>query len=131
MAVEADRRDVDRFRRGAMAVKIVDIEGLDWLSPDDSWGGTAADGQPGVRFKPFAIGDGLVPEGQLVEYEVGHFEGAHSHKEDEILFLLSGQLSIAEQQLLPGTLIYIEGGTTYGPLKSEGGCRFLRLHVSR
>jgi len=113
-----------------MAVKIVDIEGLDWLSPDASWGGTAPEGQPSVRFKPFTISEGLVPKGQLVEYDVGHFESAHSHDEDEILFLLSGRLSIDEQQLFPGTLVYIEGGTTYGPLRSDEGCRFLRLHVA-
>jgi quercetin dioxygenase-like cupin family protein len=114
-----------------MPVNIVDIEGLDWSSVSDTWAGKAPDGQPGVRFKPFAIGAGPVPRGQLVEYEVGHSEGAHSHGEDEILFLLSGQLSFDDQQLSPGTLVYIEGGTVYGPLKSEEGCRFLRLHLVR
>jgi hypothetical protein len=114
-----------------MAVNIVDTEGLDWSSVGNTWAGKAPDGQPGVRFKPFAIGDGPVPKGQLVEYEGGHFEGAHSHGEDEILFLLAGQLSIDDQPLSPGALVYIEGGTVYGPLKSEGGCRFLRLHLVR
>ena len=114
-----------------MAVNIFDIEGLDWSSVGNTWAGKAADDQPGVRFKPFTIGDGPVPRGQLVEYDVGHFEGAHSHGEDEILFLLSGHLSIDEKQLSPGTLVYIEGGTVYGPLKSEEGCRFLRLHVGK
>jgi quercetin dioxygenase-like cupin family protein len=114
-----------------MAVNIVDIEGLDWSSVGDAWSGKAPDDQPGVRFKPFAIGEGPVPRGQLVEYEVGHFEGAHSHGEDEILFLLSGQLSIDDRQLSAGTLVYIEGGTVYGPLKSQEGCRFLRLHLDR
>jgi hypothetical protein len=113
-----------------MAVNIIDIEGLGWSSVDSAWAGKAPDSQPGVRFKPFAIGDGPVPRGQLVEYEVGHFEDAHSHGEDEILFLLSGQLSIDEKQLSPGTLVYIEGGTIYGPLRSQEGCRFLRLHVA-
>jgi quercetin dioxygenase-like cupin family protein len=113
-----------------MAVNIIDIERLDWSSVDSAWAGRAPDGQPGVRFKPFTIGDGPVPRGQLVEYEVGHFEGAHSHGEDEILLLLSGQLSIDEKQLSPGTLVYIEGGTIYGPLRSQEGCRFLRLHVT-
>lgn len=114
-----------------MAVNIVDIERLDWSSVGNTWSGKAPDGQPGVRFKPFTVGDGLVPKGQLVEYEIGHFEGAHSHAEDEILFLLSGQLSIDDQPLSPGTLVYIDGGTIYGPLRSDEGCRFLRLHVAR
>ena len=113
-----------------MAVNIVDVEGMDWSSVGTTWAGKAADGQPDVRFKPFTIGDGPVPRGQLVEYEAGHFERAHSHDEHEILFLLSGQLSIDEKQLLPGTLVYIEGGTVYGPLKSDEGCRFLRLHLA-
>jgi quercetin dioxygenase-like cupin family protein len=113
-----------------MAVNIVDIEGLDWSSVGNTWAGKAPDGLPGVRFKPFPIGDGPVPKGQLVEYEVGHFEGAHSHDEDEILFLLSGELRIDEKQLSPGMLIYIEGGTVYGPLQSNEGCRFLRLHLA-
>jgi hypothetical protein len=114
-----------------MAVNIVDTEGMDWSSVGNTWAGKAPDGQPGVRFKPFTVGDGPVPRGQLVEYEVGHSEGAHSHAEDEILFLLSGQLSIDGKQLSPGTLIYIEGGTVYGPLTSEEGCRFLRLHLTK
>jgi len=114
-----------------MAVNIVDIEGLDWSSVGNTWAGRAPDGQPGVRFKPFTIGEGPVPRGQLVEYEAGHFEGAHSHAEDEILFLLSGQLSVDHDELSPGTLVSIEGGTVYGPLRSEGGCRFLRLHVAK
>lgn len=114
-----------------MAVHIVDIEGMAWSSVGGAWAGKAAEGQPGVRFKPFTIGEGSVPRGQLVEYEAGHFEGAHSHEEGEILFVLSGQLRIDDEQLSPGMLVSIEGGTLYGPLHSEQGCRFLRLHVAQ
>jgi hypothetical protein len=130
MRVEHGTTSIE-YERGTMAVNIVDTQALEWSSVGNTWAGKAPDGQPGVRFKPFTIGEGSVPRGQLVEYEPGHFESAHSHGEDEILFLLSGQLSIADKQLSPGTLISIEGGTLYGPLKSEQGCHFLRLHIGQ
>jgi quercetin dioxygenase-like cupin family protein len=114
-----------------MALSVVDVEELTWSSVDDSWAGRAADGEPGVRFKPFAVGADSVPSGQLVEYAPGHFEGAHSHEEDELLYLLEGRLTIEERELGPGTLIHVEGGTVYGPLRSAQGCRFLRLHLSK
>lgn len=114
-----------------MAVRTIDIEQLDWASVDASWSGRAAAGKPGVRYKPFAIGAGSVPTGQMVEYEPGHVEGAHSHDEDEILFLTDGCLELDGRSLGPGTLVFIEGGTVYGPLSSEEGCRFLRLHLDR
>ena len=113
-----------------MAVHVVETGKMDWSGVPTSWKGKAQEGEPSVRFKAFDIGSGSVPRGQLVEYEAGHHEAAHSHDEDEILFLLDGGLRIGEAEASPGTLIYIEGGTTYGPLRADDGCRFLRLHLS-
>jgi mannose-6-phosphate isomerase-like protein (cupin superfamily) len=112
-----------------MAVRMIATQELDWNSVPDSWAGKAPKDKPGVRFKAFEVGAGSIPRAQVIEYEAGHDEPAHSHEEDEVFFFLDGQLAIGDQEAKPGTLVFIEGGTTYGPLRSDEGCRFLRLHL--
>lgn len=112
-----------------MAVSVVDVETLEWLGVPDSWAGKASRGEPGVRYKAFSTASASVPAGQLVEYEPGHLERPHSHPEDEVLYLLSGELRLGEAVLGPGSVVVIDGGTVYGPVESVGGCRFLRLSL--
>jgi quercetin dioxygenase-like cupin family protein len=110
-----------------MAITVVDVEGREWQTAPHSWSGKVREGEPDVRFKPFSTGSDRVPTGQLVEYEAGHLESPHSHAEDEILYLLSGELTIGDTALSPGMLVHIDGGTEYGPLRTQRGCQFLRL----
>jgi hypothetical protein len=114
-----------------VGVSFVDLGGLDWSEVPGTWKGRADEDEPGVRFKPFTTPFPVTPTGQLVEYEAGHFEPAHAHQEGEILILLEGDLVIGERAVAPDTVIAIDGGTTYGPLTSSTGCRFIRLHVER
>ncbi|GEM_PF-1561669 len=113
-----------------MAVHYVDFESMGWTEVPNNWAGKAAAGEPGVRFKPFELGSSAVPRGQFVEYEPGHFEKAHSHDESELLHIIDGGGTIAGEPITAGMLIYIEGGTTYGPIEGgPQGMRFLRLHL--
>lgn len=114
-----------------MAVTVVDIEALEWQTAPDSWSGKVRKGEPDVRFKPFSTGSDWIPAGQLVEYEADHVESRHSHEEDEILFILAGELITGATILRPGMLVHIDGGTEYGPLRTDSGCRFLRLGIAR
>jgi mannose-6-phosphate isomerase-like protein (cupin superfamily) len=85
---------------------------------------------PAVRYKGFAVASPVVPAGQLVEYEAGHVEAPHSHVESELFFVVSGTLTIGDEQLGEGMLAHIPGGTVYGPsVAGAGGVRFLRLHL--
>jgi quercetin dioxygenase-like cupin family protein len=113
-----------------MAVNTVDIDALEWQSVPGTWAGKVADGEPDVRFKLFSTGAPAVPTGQLIDYEPGHIEALHSHEEDEIFYILSGELEIGDIKAKAGMLVYIEAGTKYGPSTNESGCRFLRLHLA-
>jgi hypothetical protein len=111
-------------------VNTIDTSTLHWKEVSDDWPGQVAPGAPAVRYKAFDIGSPLVPSGQLVEYEAGHVEAPHSHVESEIFFVVSGHLSVGDVALSPGTLLYISGGTTYGPsIAGPEGVQFLRLHI--
>jgi hypothetical protein len=111
-------------------VDVVDLEGLEWQGVPDSWAGKAAEGEPAVRFKLFTTGAPAVPSGQLIEFEAGHVEAPHSHAESELFYFVAGDLTIGDEQLSPGMVVHIAGGTVYGPLSTKQGCRFLRLGLA-
>jgi hypothetical protein len=114
-----------------MSVQYIDTDAMGWSEVTKDWPGKVGAGEPDVRFKPFEIGSQAVPRGQLVEYEPGHVEKPHSHSENEILFIFDGDATIGGERVSPGTLVYIDGGTTYGPIESGvNGTRFLRLHLA-
>ena len=113
-----------------MSVNVINIGELAWQEVPDSWSGKAHEGEPGVRFKPFQVCSGGGPTGQLIEYEAGHVEDPHSHEEDEIFYMLDGDLGIGEVLVSSGMLVHIERDTIYGPLKTKRGCRFLRIGLS-
>jgi mannose-6-phosphate isomerase-like protein (cupin superfamily) len=83
-----------------------------------------------LRYKSLDTGVPGVPTVQLVEYEPGHEEPAHSHAGSEMLFVLDGEAAIGDRVVQAGTLVYIEGGTTYGPIKGgPDGMRFVRVDL--
>jgi quercetin dioxygenase-like cupin family protein len=112
-----------------MAVRVVEIDNIEWQSAPRTWPGKAADGEPDVRYKPFSTGAHAAPAGQLIEFEAGHVEAPHSHAESEIFFVLSGGLQIGDAEVTAGMLVHIDGGTVYGP-RAPAGCRFLRLSLA-
>jgi mannose-6-phosphate isomerase-like protein (cupin superfamily) len=113
-----------------VGMRSIDFNAIAWTEVTDTWQGKVAAGEPDVRYKPFETGSGAVPRGQFVEYEPGHFEKAHSHEESELLYILDGDATFGDDRVGPGMLLYIEGGTTYGPITGgSNGLRFLRLHL--
>jgi hypothetical protein len=113
-----------------MAVHAIDIEALEWLTPDDSWPGKVGPDEPQVQYKPFETTAKQVPRGQLVYYEPGHHEAEHSHPESEFLYFMEGDVAVGDLRVGAGTLLYIEGSTVYGPITAGAkGAKFLRLHL--
>src|ERR1700722_8015783 len=113
-----------------MSVQYIDTEAMDWSEVTTDWPGKVNPGEPDVRVKPFETRSGVVPRGQLVQYESGHVEKAHSHDESELLFIIDGDVTIGGDPARPGMLTHIPGGTTYGPIEGgQKGVRFLRLHL--
>ena len=54
----------------------------------------------------------------------------HSHKETEVIYVLEGQISVGETPCPPGTLIFVERDTVYGPLTSgPDGVKFLIIRT--
>jgi hypothetical protein len=109
-----------------MGVTVIDVSSMEWQEVPTAWEGKAAPGRPGVRFKSFTSPAPEVPNGQLIEYEAGHAEGEHSHEEGELYYLLTGDLTILNLPVDPGTIVYIPAGTRYAN-RTVGGCSFLRL----
>jgi hypothetical protein len=114
-----------------MSAQYIDTEAMDWTEVTKDWPGKVNPGEPDVRFKLFETRSGVIPRGQLVQYESGHVEKAHSHDESELLFIIDGDALIGGEPVRPGMLVYIQGGTTYGPIEGGAtGMRFLRLHLA-
>ena len=102
-------------------------EDCPWQLPPNDWPGKVADDAPQVRFRTLCEGTRL-PDVRLVEYEPGHHEAAHSHGETEALYILQGEIDLGGTTVTAGTLVVIEGDTTYGPLQAgRDGARFLRV----
>jgi hypothetical protein len=108
-----------------LSVEYIDTGAMDWTEVTKDWPGMVQAGEPAVRFKPFEVASGAVPRGHLVEYEPGHFEKPHSHEESEILFIIDGDATIGGEPVRSRMLVYVPGGTTYGPI--EGGAKGIAL----
>jgi quercetin dioxygenase-like cupin family protein len=110
-----------------MTVTCIDTNDLDWEAVPDSWKGKAAESEAGVRFKRFPTGFSPVPFGMVVEFEPGHHESEHSHPEDELFFVLEGEMHVSGRRASAGTLLFIEAGTRYAIDTGDEGARYLRL----
>jgi hypothetical protein len=101
---------------------------LPWLGVPTDWPGKVERGEPDVRYKVLTEARDAIPGIQLVEFEAGHFEQAHSHPEGEVLYVLAGEMAIGELKLGAGAGVVIERDTVYGPLRTgPAGARFLRV----
>jgi hypothetical protein len=57
-------------------------------------------------------------------------ESRHAHEESELLYITSGEAVLDGTTLRPGMLIFVEGGTEYGPiLGGPDGLGLLRIEV--
>ena len=101
-----------------------------WQEVPDFWKAKQKKDDPGLRFKV------LIPQGaasanmQRTEYYPGHHEAPHSHPEDEILFILKGQIHFGREVLGEGDAIFVPKDKTYSLHTGESGCTFVRVGLS-
>lgn len=89
------------------------------------------DGGPASAYKIREPGSETVP--QLVELRMHPHEEVelHCHDEDEIMYVLSGEMRIGSRTVGAGASIYIAGGVFYGFTAGPEGVHFLnfRAHI--
>ncbi|MGE0483367.1 MAG: cupin domain-containing protein [Gammaproteobacteria bacterium] len=66
---------------------------------------------------------------QLFEARIAADEtiALHAHAEDEIIYVLEGELRIGRKRLGPGTSLFVAGNTLYGFSTGSAGVRFLNF----
>ena len=108
-------------------VKVIRDADQAWNEVPDVWEGKAKPGEPRVFYKmltPFEPGK---PNIQRSRYEPHHFEPPHSHPEDELLFLLSGDLIFGDQKLGFGDAIFVPKNARYSLRAGAAGAEFVRV----
>jgi len=114
-----------------MTMTCIDTNDLDWQEVPESWEGKAAAGEAGVRFKRFESGSPAVPVAMVIEFEPNHHEREHSHPEDELFFVLKGEIRVSGRRAVAGTLFFITAGTQYAVDTGAEGALYLKLqHAS-
>lgn len=75
---------------------------------------------------------GSANELQLAEldYIPGAEAVVHKHDDDEIIYVLRGEMHFGTQVLLPGSSVYIPGNTFYGFTAGPDGLRILNFRAS-
>lgn len=82
-----------------------------------------------------AGGDRLLHPGvgspQLFEARIAPDEeiSLHAHAEDEIIYILEGELQIGRKRLGPGASVFVAGNTLYGFRSGAAGVRFLNFRA--
>ena len=107
-------------------------------SDDDAWRRTdelvapataavmsRAEREADVRMLHTGADDGL----QLFEARIAPNEtiALHAHAEDEIIYVLDGELRMGRKRLGPGTSLFVAGNTLYGFSTGPAGVRFLNF----
>jgi len=100
----------------------------DWQEVRADWPGRAAPGEPKVIFKPLmGRGEPGLPNMQRTRYEPHHFEPPHSHEEDEVIYLIGGDLAFGDQTLALGDALFVPKNTRYSLRAGEAGAEFVRV----
>jgi quercetin dioxygenase-like cupin family protein len=107
------------------ATTITPLRSRDAVSPRVAAYFTEDDADGEIRVHHRGSEDAL----QLFEVTVPPNEGAspHAHEQDEIMYVLSGQLRFGARVVEAGSSVYIEGGTLYSFLAGPGGAVFLNF----
>lgn len=107
-------------------IMVKDAE-CEWQEASPSWQATYADEDRGLRFKRLLPSAPAMPNMQRTEYMPNHHEPSHSHPEDEVLFVLSGELFLGRHKHGFGDVIYVARDTTYSLRTEAEGASFVRV----
>jgi quercetin dioxygenase-like cupin family protein len=110
-----------------MSIIVMRDRDKEWLEPPAEWDGKAKPGEPTVHYKSLmAVAPGR-PNMQRTRYEPRHFEPPHSHPEDEVIYMLSGNLAFGNQELSFGDALFIPKNTRYSLRAGDAGAEFVRV----
>ena len=110
-------------------VFVVNADDLEWLKPPKGEFEVPSD-SPNVEYKILSSPNGPVPGAQLSRFEPGHVTNLHSHPTSEVLYVLDGEVPIGDVRAVPGTMVFIEKETVYGPVVAgPTGAMFLRVEI--
>jgi quercetin dioxygenase-like cupin family protein len=111
-----------------MSVIVIRDADQQWRETSADWPGRAKEGEPRVIYKSLLPGgEPGRPNMQRSRYEPLHFEPPHSHPEDEIIYVLSGDLTFGDQQLGFGDALFVPKDTRYSLRAGEAGAEFVRV----
>ncbi len=100
----------------------------DWREVSADWPGRHKPGEPKVIYKVLMErGEPGKPNMQRTSYEPQHFEPPHSHEEDEVLYLLGGELQFGDLTLGLGDALFVPKNTRYSLRAGAAGCEFVRV----
>jgi quercetin dioxygenase-like cupin family protein len=103
---------------------------VEWEEASPTWQARYDGDDRGLRFKRLLHHAPAMPNMQRTEYRPHHHEPPHSHPEDEVLFVLSGELFHGREKLTFGDAIYVARDTTYSLRTGEVGASFVRIGLA-
>lgn len=72
------------------------------------------------------------PEVFLVKHEPGVTLPPHSHSQDEIIYVLEGQISVQDKPCPAGSVIFVKRNVVYGPLTAgPKGVKYLNIRPTK
>ena len=96
-------------------------------SLSDEERGKLRQGELTSEFRIREPGSGEHPQLVELRYQPGAEISIHSHDEDEILYVLDGEMRINNRSVGPGACLTIPGGTFYGFRAGPQGLRILNF----
>ena len=98
------------------------------IKKQEDAGWTPIPGRPEVARRLVLSGENETPEVFLVHRGKSFVGPRHSHSEDEIIYILEGDVTVGNEHCPTGTVLFIQKDTPYGPLRSgPGGVTFLNI----
>ena len=90
------------------------------------------EGMPSKRYRTQFIGDQEKgPWVYISSPEPDKLIPAHSHDQDEVIFIVEGELTIGDGTHGPGTVIFIERNTEYSFTTGKKGLKFLNIRPGK
>jgi quercetin dioxygenase-like cupin family protein len=110
-----------------MSVTVIRDADRDWREVSADWPGKAKAGEPAVIYKMLMTSEPGRPNMQRSRFDPLHFEPPHTHPEDEVIYLLKGEISFGAETLGAGDALFVPKDTRYSLRAGAQGAEFLRV----
>lgn len=112
-------------------VRIHSVDQLSWRTVRDVTAGREPSGLSKEDLDAEIIfhepGDDTTPQLFEVSYGPNAHIAVHAHDEDEIMYIVGGEMLFGAQTLKPGSSLFIQGGAYYSFKTGDDGLRFLNF----